>query len=132
MHTPTLHPATLDFFQQYCAIGYDPKIETEADARRRIAQQLFDAYNWANDNNLRFVWGIDLDTSASDCIEGVTRENDYNLWECIMSNDTTPLACFGGIDFGPSAFPHENPYARIIEAYLAEQVYRNSTPAPEQ
>ena len=121
----TMKPTTpTEFFYEHAGYSYDPLTETPEQGRRRCAETLASAEQWARDNGYSFEWIRDPYTTSADWI----KDNDdggencfpWHLWTCIIHDaDGNDGASLHGIDFGRDGEPWGDPYRRVVEAELA-------------
>ena len=102
------------FFWKHAGFCYDPKTETKAQGKRRCAESLAQAEQYANNLNFEFEWEFDdMPWDPGD--------TDYVPTEVLCCRIIDPknprysLASLCGI-----ADPDEN-YRRVIEAELASE-----------
>lgn len=97
------------FFFEHACFSYDPKTETPDQGRTRCAVDYASAETWARAAGLSFEWGHDPISPRE--------------WRCLCHSHTGDIAASRyGVDFGKKD-PWSDPYRRVIEAELAQQVY---------
>ena len=111
------------FFADQSGWSYDPKRESPKAGRVRSAIRLADAEEWAESEGVAFNWDEDTQPDRS----GIDHAGP--IWECLAypgdAYDVGPHESLSGVDLGESGYPTgpgRDPYARVVEAELAEQL----------
>ena len=103
----------VDFFIEHAGFSFDPKVETEEQGKRRCAEALAAAEEWAQEVGVRFDWREDFEVDHQkefDCYADGGPETCE--WVAAMLNGEL-VASLGCVD---DATPE---YRRVIEAELA-------------
>lgn len=118
------HAKAVAFFKEHAGYSYNPKTQTPEQGRLECACALADAELSAAEFN--FHWGIDPDVDSSEFSD---EEPSWNLWECIMRNEAGDiLGALCGIDLGRHGHPETDPYARVVQAEIAEEYFNEVKP----
>lgn len=98
--------------------------ETPMQGRRRCAQALARAERKAIADGCAYFWERDTDIDSS---EWSDERPAWNTWNCRMFNaDGRAVATLYGIDLGRDGDPFGHPYARVVQAELAQEHYDNA------
>ena len=106
------------FFYDHAGYSYAPAVQTPEQGRVETAESLARAEAWAADLDVSVDWNIDLDIDSSDFSDD---PEPWELWSCFLRHEGETVSLHG-IDFGRDGHPDSNPYARVIQAELAEQL----------
>ena len=110
----------LAFFYAHAGWSYKPGEETPSRGRRRCAQALATAERKGLHAGLTFFWQPDDTATSADFDD--SGAPPWELWECLCMNSRgRVVASLHAIDFGPEGRPAGDPYARVVEAELAQE-----------
>lgn len=108
-----------EFFFEHAGYSYDPARESRTDGRERCARELAAAEVWGVQMAYTFEWEIDQETDSS---EWTDERPSWCTWNCIMRDQAgNVLASLCAIDFGRDGDPWGQPYARVVQAELADE-----------
>jgi len=114
------------FFYANAGVSKTPD-ETWVRARRRCAKEYAYAEQRARDANCYFEWSQCRDVTSADWCDpnepGGKNRRPWFTWECVARDGNGKVfASLMGIDFGRNGEPWGDPYKRVIEAELAEEL----------
>ena len=111
------------FFYEHAGYGYDPKIETAEQGRKRCAVSLAKVEANAKALGVRYRWQQDPDIDSRDFSD---EKPYYKLYECIATLNGKCVGSLCGIDFGRGKRPGDDPYKRVVEAEIVWDLWHES------
>jgi hypothetical protein len=114
------------FFHEHAGFSHGPD-ETPEQGRQSYAEALAAAEDWAWREGYTSRWEVDPDIDSSDFSD---ESPPYALWSCDIGALDEPgsgLQSLGGIDLGRDGHPDSTPYARVVQAELALELYREAS-----
>ncbi len=108
------------FFLSHAGYSYDPKTQTRMQGRIACARHLAYAEERAKRYGCSFAWEIDQDIDSSEWSDD---PEPWHTWSCIARDANGKVfASLCGIDFGRDGQPWGEPYRRVVEAELADEL----------
>lgn len=121
MKTLSPHETAVRFFRKHAGYSYAPGKETPRQGRDRCARSLARAEREAAQNGATFRWSED-DTTNLEFADSPSEV--YRLWACVMRDSSGKVvSSLCGIDLGSEGHPDSDPYARVVRAELASEIY---------
>lgn len=106
------------FFYEWAGCGHHPDKETPEQGRQRGADALAAAEYQAIRKGVEYRWSVDPDIDSSDFSD---EKPAWKQWQCAALHNGTCIASLHGIDFGRDGGPQSDPYARVVQAELAQE-----------
>jgi len=119
------------FFFKHAGSSYNPATETRMQGRIRGARALAKAERLARQRGYCFQWSIHPHSSSADWIsnneDGGRNCSPWQVWQCALHGEGATFqgtvgASLHSIDFGRDGTPWGDPYRRVVEAELAQEV----------